>query len=188
MPGGGVTAAVVAPLRAGGVGVRVGPMPHVRRAARVRAAGRHAAGASLLEMLLVVALIAAISVLAATGLGSGLPGMQLRSSAKEIAAQLRFTRTQAIATGQPQRFVIDPSAHTWQAPQGRTGTIPEALGVRFFGARQVQPSEGEGAIVFFPDGASTGGRVQLSRERAGWNVDVAWLTGQVKLRRAEIAP
>lgn len=154
--------------------------------ARLQRPVRAQCGVSLLEMLLVVALIAATSLLAASALGGGFAGMQLRSSAKEIAAQLRFTRTHAIATGEPQRFVIDPAAHRWQAPDGREGEIPEALGVRFYGARQVQPSRGEGAIVFFPDGASTGGRVQLSRERAGWNIDVAWLTGQVRLRRAEV--
>lgn len=142
-------------------------------------------GVSLLEMLLVVALIAAASVLAAGALGGGFAGMQLRSNAKEVAAQLRYTRTHAIATGEPQRFVIDPAAHTWTAPNGRDGEIPEALGIRFYGARQVQPARGEGAIVFFPDGASTGGRVQLTREEAAWNIDVAWLTGQVKLRRGE---
>lgn len=145
-------------------------------------------GASLLEMLLVVALIGIAGVLAATAMGGGMKGTQLRSAAKEIGAQLRFTRTHAIATGEPQRFVIDPAAHTWQAPHGRAGEVPEALGIRFYGARQVQPSRGEGAIVFFPDGASTGGRIQLSRERAGWNVDVAWMTGQVKLRRTEVQP
>lgn len=149
---------------------------------------RAARGVSLLEMLLVVALIAATSVLAAAALGGGFAGLQLRSSSKDIAAQLRFTRTHAIATGEPQRFVIDPAAHRWTAPEGRAGDIPEALGVRFFGARQVQPSRGEGAIVFFPDGASTGGRVQLHRDGAGWNVDVAWLTGRVTLQRAQARP
>lgn len=162
------------------------PAVHHARVALPGAPYRAQSGVSLLEMLLVIALIAATSLLAAAALGGGFAGMQLRSSAKEIAAQLRYTRTQAIATGEPQRFVIDPSAHTWRARDGRDGDIPEALGIRFYGARQVQPSRGEGAIVFFPDGASTGGRVQLSRERAGWNVDVSWLTGQVRLRRAEL--
>ena len=136
-------------------------------------------------MLLVVALIAAASVLAAAAFTGGMDGTRLRGSAKEIAAQLRYTRTQALTTGAPQTFVIDPQAHTWQAPNGRTGEIPEDLGIAFTGARQAQPSAGEGAILFFADGASTGGRVQISLKRAAWNVDVAWLTGQVKLRRAE---
>ena len=145
-------------------------------------------GVSLLEMLLVIALIAGASVLAMAAFGGGMAGMQLRSEARAIAAQLRFTRTHAIATGQPQRFTIDPRAHAWTAPRNRSGTVPDALGVTFTGAREVQPREGEGAIVFFADGASTGGRVQLRRERAAWNIDVAWLTGEVKLRQVEATP
>jgi general secretion pathway protein H len=158
---------------------------HASIHASLRPFRRRTSGVSLLEMLLVVALIAAASVLAAAAFSGGVGGMQLRASAKEIAAQLRYTRTQAITTGTPQQFVIDPQAHTWQAPNGRSGEIPPNLGVIFIGARQLQPSRGEGAIRFFADGASTGGRIQVSLKGATWNIDVAWLTGQVKLRRAE---
>lgn len=145
-------------------------------------------GVSLVEMLLVVALLAAISALAAGAMTGGFAGMQLRSEAKRITAQLRYTRTQAIATGQPQRFTIDPQAHTWTAPGDRRGEIPEKLAIQFIGAREVQPRRGEGAIMFFPDGASTGGRVQLSVAKAAMDIDVTWLTGEVRLRRAEAAP
>ena len=102
------------------------------------------AGFSLLEMLLVMVLIAAASVLAAAAITGGFAGMQLRADAKEIAAQLRYTRAQAIATGQPQRFTIDPRAHTWTAPNDRDGEIPEKLGIVFTGAREVQPRERRG--------------------------------------------
>lgn len=144
---------------------------------------RLARGISLLEMLLVLALLAGISALAAAAMSGGFAGMQLRSEAKQLAAQLRYTRTQAIATGRPQRFTLDPQARTWTAPNNRHGVIPEKLSITFTGAREVQPRRGEGAIVFFADGASTGGRVQLSVKQAAWNIDVAWLTGEVKLRR-----
>lgn len=145
---------------------------------------RAIAGVSLLEMLLVVALIALVSTLAAMVFTGGLDGMRLRSSAKEIAAQLRYTRAQAIATGQPQRFVVEPREHRWQAPNDKGGRIPESLAVVFTGARQAQSRAGEGGILFFPDGGSTGGRVQLQARQAAWRVDVAWLTGEVKLSRA----
>lgn len=148
---------------------------------------RKARGISLLEMLLVLALLAAISAFAMGAMRGGFAGMQLRGAAKELVAQLRYTRTQAIVTGQPQRFTIDPQAHGWTAPDNRHGVIPEKLGIVFTGAREVQPRRGEGAILFFPDGASTGGRVQLSAKQAAWNIEVAWLTGEVKLRRGEVA-
>ncbi len=154
---------------------------------RTAAPATRQAGVSLLEMLLVVSLIAVISLLAAAAFSGGLKGMELRSAAKEVAAQLRFTRTRAIATGQPQRFVIDPAARTWNAPDGHDGEIPDTLQISFTGARETQPGEGEGAVMFFSDGAATGGRIQLSREGAAWNVDVAWLTGEVRLTRAEAA-
>lgn len=151
------------------------------------AAGGRQRGFSLLEILLVVALIAAMGVLAAGVLTGGFDRMALRSGAKEVAAQLRFARAHAIATGTPQRFTIDPAARAWQGANGRSGELPKQLAVHFTGAREVQPAEGIGAIVFFGDGASTGGRVQLVLRDAAWNVDVAWLTGEVTLRRGEVA-
>jgi general secretion pathway protein H len=136
-------------------------------------------GFTLLEIVLVLALIAIASGLAAAALGGGFDGMRLRSAAKQVASQLRFTRAQALATGEAQRFTIDPAAHRWTAPKQRDGELPRELAVTFVGAREVQPAAGEGAIVFFPDGASTGGRIRLQLHQAAWQVEVAWLTGQV---------
>jgi general secretion pathway protein H len=146
---------------------------------------RTAPGFTLLEVVLVLAIVALASLLAAAAIGGGTDGMRLRSAAKEVAAQLRFTRAQALATGEPQRFTIDPAAHAWTAPKERGGELSPKLSIVFTGAREVQPAEGIGAIVFFPDGASTGGRVRMSIDEAAWDVDVAWLTGEVRAARVE---
>lgn len=151
----------------------------------VRGGARRQGGFSLLEVLLVMVLIAATGVLAAGVVGGGFARLELRGSARDIATQLRFTRARALATGQPQTFSIDPAGHAWQAADGRSGEVPGSLGIHFTGAREVQPQEGVGAIVFFGDGASTGGRVQLSRGDAAFDVDVAWLTGEVTVHRTE---
>jgi general secretion pathway protein H len=143
-----------------------------------------ARGFTLLELMLVLAIVALATLLGAGVIGRGMDGLRLRSSANGIAAQLRFTRAQALATGEPQRFTIDPGAHAWRAPKGRHGELPSRAAVAFAGAREVQPSEGAGAIVFFPDGAATGGRVRLQQGDAAWQVDVAWMTGQVAVARA----
>ena len=145
-------------------------------------------GFSLLEIILVIAIIALASVLAAAAMGGGFKGMQHKAAAKQIASNLRYTRAEAIQTGKSQRFVIDPRAHTWQAPRSHHGDIPAKLGVAFFGAREVQPAAGVGAIQFFPDGAATGGRIQLTSGTAVWNVDVTWLTGQVEITHGAATP
>ena len=145
--------------------------------------GRATAGFTLLEMLVVLAIIAAASVLAMAAFGDGLRGARLQAAAKEVAAQLRFTRAVAIASGVPQDFVIDPRARAWRAPNGRQGRLPDTGELVFTGARDLGPTAGEGAVRFFPDGAATGGRVRLAANGGGWDVDVAWLTGEVRLRR-----
>jgi general secretion pathway protein H len=148
-------------------------------------------GFTLLEIVLVMAIIALASVLAAAAMTGGFKGMQLKASAKEIASNLRYTRTQAIATGKPQRFVIDPAKHAWQAPNAHHGTIPDKLGIEFTGAREARANAArpdQGAIEFFPDGAATGGRIRLTAGKSAWDIDVAWLTGQVQLRQGTSAP
>lgn len=153
---------------------------------RVRAARVASRGFTLLEMLVVVTLVAALSAILFGAMNGGMDGLRLRSAAKEIAAELRFARAQAIATGTVQRFVVVPGKRTWTGARDRSGELPKALDVSFTGVRQVQAREGEGVILFFEDGASTGGRIQLRRENAAWNVDVTWLTGEVGVHRGEV--
>lgn len=157
-------------------------------------AHRPALGFSLLEMLLVLVLIAAASLLAMAAFSGGLRGMQLRAAAKEVAAQMRFSRALAIASGQPQDVLIDPAARTWVAAKGRHGRLPDGGEVVFTGARAAElgmavPAERSmGVVRFFPDGAATGGRLRLLANGAGWDVNVRWLTGEVRLQRSEAAP
>lgn len=152
----------------------------------------HAAGFTLLEMLVVLVIIAGASLLAMAAFGGGLRGMQLQASAKQIAAQLRFARAVAISTGEPQDVVIDPVARSWRGAKGRSGSLPGEGAVVFTGAGAAQfvdaaDSEGKGVVRFFADGAATGGRVRLLANGAGWDVDVRWLTGEVVMRRVQDA-
>jgi general secretion pathway protein H len=149
---------------------------------------RRSRGFSLLEILVVIGLIAGASALLAGLLNAGLPGQQLRASARELAAQLRFTRAQAIVTGEPQVFTLDATTREWTAPRGRHGELPAKIDVVAVGARDAQAGANVATYRFFPDGASTGGHVRLQRGEAEWRVDVQWLTGEVQLARGGEAP
>lgn len=153
-------------------------------------------GFSLLEMLMVLAIIAGASLLAVAAFGGGMQGMKLRAGAKELAAQLRFARAVAISSGQPQDVVIDPRTRRWVGAKGRSGDLPDGGEIVFTGARAAQfasdaasaDAEGKGVVRFFPDGAATGGRVRLAANGGGWDVDVGWLTGEVTLNRVQASP
>lgn len=159
-------------------------MKHVRR---------RPSGFSLLEMILVMVLIAAASLLAVAAFGGGMQGMKMRAGAKEVAAQMRFARAVAISSGQPQDVVIDPAGRRWQGARDRSGELPDVGEVVFTGARasQFQPdgqNEGKGTVRFFADGSATGGRVRLVANGGGWDVDVGWLTGEVRVKRVQAVP
>jgi len=158
--------------------------PGLIAACRFRAGRAH--GFSLLEVLLVTVLIAAVGAVMAASLGGGIDGLRLRSAVRAMAGDLRHARAQAIASGQAQRFDLDPATRTWSAGAARHGQWPEAISVRFTGAREVQPHAGVGSILFFADGASSGGRIELSRADALMRIDVAWLTGEVRAGKVAV--
>lgn len=149
---------------------------------------RGARGYTLVELLVVVGLIAAALAVGAAAMRSGMPGAQLRGAARELAAQLRYTRAQAIATGQSQLFTLDARTREWQAPNRRHGRLPREVDIVATGARIEQENPDQVAVRFFPEGAATGGRILLERGDAAWQVDVEWLTGQVTLARAKATP
>ncbi len=154
---------------------------------------RRSSGFTLLELIVVMVVIAAASLLAVSAFGSGMQGMKLRNGAKQVAAQMRFARAVAISSGQPQDVIIDPAARHWQGAKNRSGSLPDVGEVVFTGARATQfeplgqdaQNANKGTVRFFPDGAATGGRVRMLANGGGWDVDVAWLTGEVKVKRVQ---
>ncbi len=145
-------------------------------------------GFSLIELTVVMVLFATLAGIGAMVIGQALPGQQLRGAARDVAGQLRFTRAQAIATGQPQTFTMDVIGKRWRAAGQRDGSLPEGVDLIATTAREEQPASQTASVRFFPDGAATGGRFVFKRGNAAWRVDVAWLTGEVTLSRGEGPP
>lgn len=147
-----------------------------------------ARGFSLLEIIVVVAMIAVVMSFAAYTLSNQLPSQQLRSSAKEIAAELRFTKSQAMLTGEARSFQINVKTREWKGPKNHSGTLPKSLEVIATTARREQPENDIAAIKFFPDGAATGGRIVLQHDTAKMQIDVKWLTGDVEVTKPGLSP
>lgn len=148
---------------------------------------RRAAGFTLIEIVVVLMLIALVITVISISATQGLSSAKIRSAAKDLMAALRYTRGQAIVSRSEQRLEVDVEARTYQAPRRALVELPKNMEMRLLTAAAERTGETKATIRFFPDGSSTGGRVRLIAGEREWQVEIAWLTGEVRLREGALS-
>lgn len=121
--------------------------------------GQAEAGFTLLEMLVVIAVMG-VALLLLTS--SGPPRshrLEARGAAQQVAEAMREARGRAIAQGHPVALALPP--------------LPGWLSVSV----QAPP----GGIVFAPDGSASGGQVVLDGDGQETVISADWLTGGVQI-------
>lgn len=147
------------------------------------ASPRAARGFTLLEVLLVLVIVAAGYALVVRFTGAGVSGAELKSAARAVAASLRDARGTAIATQESAAMLVDLEKRTLQVGgAGKPRALPERLELKLYTAQSEVQDERRGAIRFYPDGSSTGGRVTVAAGERKLLVDVDWLTGRVSIK------
>jgi hypothetical protein len=82
--------------------------------------------------------------------------------------------------GRDAAWVLDIGSNRYSIEgDHRTGSLPAGLDIELVAAEEEMQSDSVGAIRFYPDGSSTGGRVILKRGDGGYQVGVNWLTGRI---------
>lgn len=142
-------------------------------------------GFTLLEVLVVMVIAALVLALVGTSISRSVSGAEMRTAARKVAANLRYTRTQAILQKREQVFLVDTEARTFQAPEREAVELPEGMSVALTTARTELTGESVGGIRFYPDGGSTGGYVELESNDRIYKVSVAWLTGETVVERLD---
>ncbi|MGF1447128.1 MAG: GspH/FimT family pseudopilin [Pikeienuella sp.] len=134
-----------------------------------------AAGLTLLELLVVMALLGILMVASAGFLASGPP--RLEAGVREVRAALVETRAEALRRGRPMMLRIDNEAGHLLGPFGQRA-LPLGIGAQILPNAPPRPGDAP-KIVFFPDGSASGGRIALSDGSERAVITVAWLTGAV---------
>lgn len=138
-------------------------------------------GFTLIELLAVLGILSLLLALVPPMLNNVIDSARLKNSKREIMSGLRFSRSKAVASGQPVIFVIDSMGKTMTvAGKDRDLSLPEDVRLAVRTAPSEQLSENEILVRFYPDGSSTGGQLRFQRgDRVSYIIDVNWLTGRV---------
>ncbi|MCX7552633.1 GspH/FimT family protein [Marinicella sp. S1101] len=138
-------------------------------------------GFTLIEVLVVLVMLAVLAGTVAFNMSGSLKASKIRGASKDLVAALRYTRSQAVVKHEQQRLMINVTEKSYQAPGKPKVVLPEGMELKVFAAESEVPSEDTAGFRFFSDGSSTGGRVTLIYDERFWRINVAWLTGEIRL-------
>lgn len=145
---------------------------------------RRDSGFTLLELLVVLAVLSLVLAIGVPRLLTALPGAASRGTATDLAATLKDARFQAIRHNIDTAVVLDLERRRYgvQGDRQEHG-LPAGLQVSATLAGEAQDDGAAGRISFYPDGSSSGGRIRLRQGGHAYWVDVDWLTGRVSVAR-----
>lgn len=141
-----------------------------------------ARGFSLLELIVVLAIGAGVFALVLGVAPRGASSADLKASARALASGLRQAQSTAMQTRRDAALTVDMASREFTfTGSPRTHQLPEGIELKLLTAQTEVESERKGAIRFYADGSSTGGRITVAAGESHYFVDVDWLTGRVAI-------
>ena len=135
-------------------------------------------GFTLLEILIVIAIIAMVTTIALPAITRPSDRFLLDQTLHEIRSALRATRSTAITTNRIQTFTVDTRDRSYGSAAVGDRHFPAKINAEIKIAEPERISSSRGGIRFFPDGSSTGGELIFSIEARQAMLCVHWLTGE----------
>ena len=139
-------------------------------------------GFTLLELLVVLFIMVLGFSVVGINLSSGNDATGLKAAARDMVSALRYARGQALMSHQEATVTVDLSDNSYTVSgRDKVYPIPKAIAVTVVTAQSELTGNGLANLRFFPDGSSTGGRITLEQGKSAWEININWLSGQIKL-------
>lgn len=149
-------------------------------------------GFTLLELVIVMTLIVAATVLVAPSFRRGLSSLELESATRDLITRMKMARSEAVAKQQVFRILFQDSTEEEQAQYVLTDDYESPLksfrlpvGVSVKPGAEQPPGETL-KVSFYPNGRSSGGSLLLTNQAGRvLQVDVDPVTGLGRAKRPE---
>jgi general secretion pathway protein H len=160
-----------------GRGIDFAPLPHAVPPQSWGGSGRTERGFSLLELIVVLAIMALAAVALVPITGSASRGITIDAAARAVAVELRAARAAAIYANRETDFTIDAAARRyWSDAAPRQQALPDGIAAAF------APGDGSrGLVRFYPDGSASGGAILLRGPQRSARIEVDALTGRARI-------
>jgi len=142
-------------------------------------------GFTLIEIMVVLAISTALLVFVVPSLYRSIAATDIPNATKELVLALRLSQSQAINSTKPASLVLNVKKRHYQlSHKSKKYQLPKQIELSLLtGSTLLQQGmeDDEGAIIFYPDGSSTGGQIILKKDQKSQQIDIDWLTGEVSI-------
>jgi general secretion pathway protein H len=139
-------------------------------------------GFSLIELLVVLALIGLSLSVVGPRVGHSIDAARLKASVRSVLTTARNARNLARAEQREVILLINVESRTVQLDkQAHLMIRPATATVEVTAAESERLSENLIGVRFFADGSATGGRIDFSLAQQHHAIDIDWLTGLAEI-------
>ncbi len=135
-------------------------------------------GFTLLEMLVVLAIVGLAAAISAPLLRPSHGPLTLAASAHQLCSTLRNARAHAIATNKETDVIVDIEHRRYASSFGPSTALPADADIKLIIADDRRLDAIHGSFAFFPSGASSGGEIHLGNHGKSIAITISWFTGE----------
>lgn len=148
-------------------------------------AGKNSRGFSLLELILVLMVLGLSGIIVLPNIEKGLRDRDVRRSALALAAAARELRSQALYKGVPQELVLNVLESSYRVARNQVH-FPSNVKIASVAGGEVLDN-GTRQFLFFPNGSTFGGRIDLSSgaDSTSYSIRLHPLTGSIDVMRGD---
>lgn len=147
----------------------------------VRPSPRRVRGFTLVELMVVMAILGLMAALVPLAYGPMREAAQYRDTVRAVVEGMRTARLKAQLEGREVSFNVNLAKRSFGADGEAWELVPDDLGLRAIVADKEVSGDGNMAIRFLPRGGATGGSVDVLRSSGdGVRLRVDWFSGRVE--------